>query len=113
MADFQVRKEKYYRIYCPTSKPLCWFNLELSRNALRIRGLSEGILSAFGFGVLLINQDSDVLMQNELASAILASQNTVKVVDNHVIAQGSERLTSSLRKLKKSLAEGPAADGFF
>gem|GEM_PF-6568793 len=87
--------------------------LELSRNALRIRGLSEGILSAFGFGVLLINQDSDVLMQNELASAILASQNTVKVVDNHVIAQGSDRLTSSLRNLNKSLAEGPAGDRFF
>ena len=87
--------------------------LELSRNALRIRGLSEGILSAFGFGVLLLNQDSDVLMQNDLASEILASQSTVKVVEKRVTARGNDRLVSALRNLKKSLAEGPSADTFF
>ena len=87
--------------------------LELSRNALRIRGLSEGILSAFGFGVLLINQDSDVLMQNELAAEILAKQGAVKVVDNRVTAHGNERLKSALRMMKTSLADGPASDNFF
>jgi len=87
--------------------------LELTRNALRIRGLSEGILSAFGFGVLLINQDSQVLMENELASEILASQGTVKVANKRVSAKGSERLSAALRNLSKSLEDGSTADRFF
>ena len=75
--------------------------------------MSEGILSAFGFGVLLINQDSDVLMQNDLAANILATQTTAKIADGRVVSNGNDRLHAALRALQTYLADETVTDRFF
>ncbi len=80
--------------------------LELNRKFVDLseaKNIANGILDKIPFGIIFVNSDGKILLENKAAADLITSGNTLRVKDGHICAMSSRHTQDLLTSIKETI----------